>query len=240
MKTLYSALAIATMSYFSVGCASTEVADVSDVNQKKIHQHYSVDIEEGSQATCEAAFRFGGPTGTTLQLGGETSVTMNDERMDGEDKFLRGMVYDIHVSGDTKDFSFKFTDADANVYTNSVHLESISIERLPETLHGDQDVIVRWTGAPVGPDETVTIEVRDSESAFYTSVGSTSTMGSSEVTISGRDVADLYNGRGEIRFSRDIRKELAEAADEGGDLVATYTSSNTSVTIEGGRTPQNN
>lgn len=236
IKPFSSLSAIVGAAFMLSSCASTDIADVGDVNQKKIHQSYSVDIDQNSGTrNAEAQFRFGGSTGTTLNLTGSSEVTVNGASMKGDDQFFRGLVYSSNV-GDDGTYAFVFTDADNNVYTNSIDLQPVDLERLPNAISGKESVNISWEGAPVGAQETVTLYAMGSNEVMGTEIGSTSGKGATSIDTDPRQVRMLLNGGGEIYIVRSISKNLDEAADEGGDIRGDYRSSSYSIDIRDAKT----
>jgi hypothetical protein len=231
----FSAFAILGSALILSSCASTDIADVGDVNQKKIHQSYSVDIDQNSGSkSAEAQFRFGGSTGTTLNLSGPASVTINDDEMNGDDEFFRGLVYNSRVSDDGE-FTFVFTDADNTTYTNSITLNPIDLDQIPQAISGKSSHSIAWEGAPLGHQETVTIYAMSSNEMIGTQIGSVSGKGATSVDTDPRQIRTLLNGGGEIYIIRSVKKSLDEAADEGGDIRGDYRSESYAIDIKDGK-----
>jgi hypothetical protein len=232
LKYFSSACVILGSAFILSSCASTDIADVGDVNQKKIHQSYSIEIDQNSGTrSAEAQFRFGGSTGTTLNLTGTAGVAINGSSMKGDDEFFRGLVYSANVSDDG-DFSFVFTDADANVYTNGIKLNAIDLDLLPEAISGKSTQTISWTGSALSSNETVTLYAMRGNEMMGTQIGSTSGKGATSVDTDPYQVQTLLNGGGEIYIIRSVSKQLDEAADEGGDIRGDYRSDSYSITIK--------
>lgn len=211
------------------GCGSTEVANSADVNQNKIHQWYSVDIDaDFGSAKAESQFRFGGSLGTTLDLSDPSGVTCNGNNMNGEAAFLRGHVYSIKVDASTTDFTFEYVNNDEESFTNSVHLEPISLDLVPASINAQEGGEITWAGAAVSDNETVTLHLTNDQSSTSFS---TSTMGATSVAITPEFMKDFKGGVTSVYLVRYVNKACDESADEGGTISATYTSSKQSVEV---------
>lgn len=230
---------ICSLPFFLASCASTDVSDVADVNQKKIHQHYKVDINaETGRAEAEAQFRFGGSTGTTLMLTGSSNVVINGEEMDGDEKFLRGLVYSQRVADDATNYEYVFTDANGDTYTNKLLIEAIELDNLPESLSGRESRTITWKGAPCGKNEKISVHVSSENDIGGWEVGSTSTNGATSIDVNPEDVREVLNGPAEIYLVRRVDKPLDQEADEGGDLVGEYTSEHLRIDIIDAKTKE--
>lgn len=229
---------LAAGSILLTNCASTDVSDIGDINQDKIHMYYKVEINKDMGiAEAEAQFRFGGNTGTTLLLSGDADVTINGDDMDGDDEFLRGEVYSTRIK-EADGYTFVFKDYNGKAYTNSMQLEPIDLDDVPDQVSGQQGITVSWEGAPVGPNQTVTLYLRGEESALGMPIGRTDIQGDRTIKVDPREVRDYVNGDGELYIIRRVDMPVTEAADEGGQIVGTYHSSSYHTTIVGATTQQ--
>lgn len=221
----------AAMALLFASCGSTEVASSADVNQDKIHQHYTVRIDrEYGSAEAEAQFRFGGSLGTTLDLAAPANITCNGDDMFGEKEFLQGHVYSQKIDPSIPDYTFVYTDFDETVFTNSVRIEAISLGEIPDQINITEVNEMMWNGAPVGNNETVTVHLSGQESSASFS---TSTMGATSVKVDPSQLTTLKNGPTTIYIVRSVDKACDESADEGGTIAASYSSEHKSVTITG-------
>ena len=166
---------------------------------------------------------------------GDAGVTINGEKLDGDEQLFRGLVYSRRISDDV-DYTFVFTDADGGTYTNSLKLEPIDLDRLPQEISGRESVQISWAGAPVGKFETVRIYASDDENILGMEIGSTSANGANSVKTNPNDVKQLLNGGGSIYIVRSIDKPLDEEGDEGGELRGDYTSESYSIEIVDAKT----
>ncbi len=214
---------IVTMLFSS--CASDEVAESTDVNQAKIYQDYFVKYDaEDNEMNSRAVFRFGGSRGTTLLLSSPSKITVNGKQMKGEKEFLQGMVYRKNdFKEEVKDFEFLFTDTDKTKYKNSVTLEPMKLSYLPETISKTTVCTISWEGAPVGKNETVTLNIIDNNGTQI-SVNN-KLKGSKTININPENMISLNPGTANIRIIREVEKNIKETTGEGGYINACYYSS---------------
>ncbi len=218
-----------------IGCASTEVSESADVNQAKIYQNYYVNINmEDNDSYVDAVFRFGGSTGTTLNLSDPSHVTVNGEKMSGEDRFLQGQVYGASgVYAENNRYEFTFTDVDGNVYTNAIAVEPIEFKDLPDSFDRNLGIEIAWNGAPLGKHETVTVHLNANDGEYSSASASTSLKGATSVTISPKKLHQFPSGLCNVQLVRTISSKLDEGTDEGGKIRGEYESVILPLTIEG-------
>jgi len=235
MKTTFLSCILIALATFT-NCASTEVADSSDVNQKKIYQAYDVSLSEnGLGAQADAQFRFGGELGTTLTLSAPAQVALNGNPMNGEERFLQGFVYRTPLHNADRDFTFEYTNADGDLFTNGLTLEPIRLENLPAEISCADGVTIPWEGAPVGSNETVTVNITDSDHNVVTR--SSSAVGATSISFDQQALMRLYNGSATIDVTRQFSKGLDMGVDEGGHINGTYSSNSHSLQLIDGNTP---
>lgn len=198
-----------------VGCSTaTERSD--QVNQARIHQSYSLRYDRSLDRTSATAeFRFGDGSGTTLRLVGKSNVT-NDAVTLREENIL-GTSYRGSRNGYFGSSTFRFTDGDGRVFSNSLSLSPISFVP-PAQISRRAGLTVAWIGEPMAAGEEVTISVRDAEgnSAYGYARG----VGSTSATI--RIGRELKNGRGVIQLSREKHGDLRDKNSVGGDSSVEY------------------
>ena len=157
--------------------------------------------------------------------------------MQGDDRFLRGFVYDKQIDRSETEFQFVFTNADEEKLTNTIPLQPIELANVPDELDGNSSIEINWTGAPIGKNETVMVLVVDGE-GMATTLASTSTKGAKTIKIRAKDIKrQLINGSGSIQLEREFSSGLQEGTDEGGLLQGIYSSESQGITIINAREP---
>lgn len=144
--------------------------------------------------------------------------------MKGEKEFLQGMVYRKNdFKEEVKDFEFLFTDTDKKIYKNSVTLEPMKLSDLPKTISKTTVCTINWEGAPVGKNETVTLNITDNNGTQI-SVNN-KLKGSKTININPENMISLNPGTANIRIIRKVEKNIKETTGEGGYINACYYSS---------------
>lgn len=201
------------------GCYSTEIADSGDVNQDKIYQKYYVEYDaESIESFATAIFRFGGIKGTTLQLSDGSTITVNGETTRGEKEFLQGMVYRFeNLSPKTSTYNFIFTDTDNKKIKNTITLSSIKPitpdGKIPNKIESE----IKWEGTAVGSNESVQVNIKDSNGFTYST--STDMKGAESIVVS---PDSLNAGIANLQLIRRFNKNLDEFTNAGGKMEGAY------------------
>jgi hypothetical protein len=213
-------------------CWSNETANLSDVKQTEVHQSYWITYDASDkELSASASFRFGGGTGTTLLLDGDAEVAFDGEKMAMENNFIQGTYYSISKQDDfNKSYSFKFTDADKNVFTNKISCNTIAMQAYPNQIDKANSFEVKWDN-PITNGERVTLYLEDSKnkSTWVT----TDVVGSTALEMNSESMKDLFPGNGQIYLVREVSNALSEASHLGGNITLTYTSPKAAVTLTG-------
>lgn len=235
LRTILGLFIFAALTVYLGSCASSEIANSEDVNQKKIHQLYSVyfDANNGDNYLVESQFRFGGNKGTTLRLSDPSSVTVNGEEMDEESNVLRGCFYESSLSGKNK-FEFVFKDTEEKEYKNSCEVWSAELKPFKE-IYTENSLQIKWIGSDLKNNETITVTIKDGESNIATA--STNVLGATYLIINPSDMGNILEGNAEAFFTRTYSSDLAEAADDGGTIYTEYISKKISIDIIKGKNP---
>lgn len=228
-KSKYAFASVVLAAFIAFGCASSEIADSKDVNQKKIHQSYSVtyDASGDDSYAVWAQFRFGGDKGTTLKLSEPSIVTINGESMEEDQSDFYGCSYGTKIKGTNK-FSFKFIDTEKTEYVNTITVLSVKPKPI-KVINGDRESNIYWIGNKLEKNETVTVYIEDNAGNLAQS--STDIVGTDYIVVKPEDLQNLVNGDGQIYFQRVKSVSAQQAADEGGSIWCEYYSEKLPVRI---------
>lgn len=225
MKKLF---AIACMAMLC-SCASTDSSTSNNVNQDEIWQSYWVEYIESSETiTAGCTFRFGGSTGTTLQLTEPSKVLFEGNEMDFTNSVLiKGIIGGTHYNYEGKGalntkYTFEYTNNNGKLFTNSISTSAIEIEAVPEELSVTADNIITLK-KPLGASESLSVKVSNETGNFKTFDEYKS--GQNQLTIPGSELNELGNGPVTITFTK--RKEvdaLQQANHLGGGISFTFES----------------
>jgi hypothetical protein len=222
---LSTLLAMASLSIFN-SCAKE---NSEDVNQDKIYTTYELFYNANSDKTVAVAkFRFGGATGTILELTSGANVTFN-----GDD-----MTYNGWYAGHVKEYagmvtsgSFVYTDVDGNTFTNTaLSMDTAGYENGFDTIVKSQANTFTWTGNALAANESISLFVGSwtwGEDALFHQAQDNATnliMGVNQMTNLAEGTSTVYMNRTNLSTSID-------GTSEGGWIKSTYRPVNVDVTV---------
>lgn len=234
-------LALACIVLFSA-CASTDSSTSNNVNQDEIWQSYWVEYNQADEAvSAGCTFRFGGSTGTTLQLTEPSKVIFEDAEMDFTTGVLiEGMIGGTHYGyeghGLLKDkYTFEYTNNNGKVFTNSIKTSAIEIENIPEELSATGSNIITLK-KPLNANEAITVKVSNDNGNFETFDDFKS---GTQLVIDGKELEELGNGAVTITFTKQIQHDALQQANHlGGRISFSYLSKGyRSKLVNAGKTP---
>jgi hypothetical protein len=208
---------IGLLPLFIISCAKE---DSENVNQDSIHQQYEVLYADNEDKThVSAIYRFGGVTGTLLQLSSPAGVTFNG------DELMYNQVLGWHrkeYAGLVSSGTFVYTDLDDNVYTNTTpEINTIGYPTgLTEISMGGAFTFT-WTGDPVGENETVSLWIdgtQQGNSELFTTI----LEGNSELVLPANRLANLGLGQATCWLVRTKRVDLQNETSKGGFIEVKY------------------
>ena len=170
--------------------ASCAKDNSANVNQDSIYTIYEIMYDENTDVTTmQATFRFGGATGTLLELDAPAGCTFDGTEL------LWNAVLGTHRAdnaGLTASGTFVYTDLDDNVFTNTVGtIDSIGFQPTLDTISMGGAYNFDWTGNAVGENETITVTI-DGDSGGNVEIFTTILEGGTDLTLS----ADKLNNLG--------------------------------------------
>lgn len=218
------------MSLFSLVIFSSCAKEPSeDVNQDKIYTAYEVFYNANTDKTIAVArFRFGGATGTILELSDGANVTFNGDLLTyngfytGHVKEYAGMV----TSG-----SFKYTDTDGNVYTNAaLSMDTAGYESTFDTIVKSQANTFTWTGNPLASGEAISLFVGSwtwgQDALFYQAQD-----GATNLIMGINQMANLAEGSSTVYMDRTNLSTSIDGTLRGGTMKSTYRPANVQVVV---------
>lgn len=209
-------------------CASTDSSESKNVSQDEIWQSYWVDYNEAEEKlTGGATFRFGGSTGTTLQLTEPSKLTFEDTELDFTSGVLiKGVIGGTHYGYEGRGaykgkYSFEYTDNTGKLYVNSISAKALEVDSVPEVLNAAGSNVISFKTAPLAAGEDLSISVSKQD-------GNTVTFEDVKVTgksafIEGQTLSELGNGNVTITLKKYKRIEtLQQGGHLGGQISLTY------------------
>jgi len=208
---------------------SCEVENSADVNQDKIYADYDLRYNENSdKTTVVARFRFGGPTGTLLELTDNASVLFNDDEL----------PFNILFGGHSKEYSgqitegeFMYTNTEGVLFTNKAPAyESITYPTGLDSLSKNEAFELVWDGTALKADQRVGLFIGTwtfGEDGLFIEEGD----GATSLILAKDVMEDVKTGSSTFFMERTTAVDIAEGTDEGGRIRATYQPENIKVEI---------
>ena len=206
--------------------ASCAKDNSANVNQDSIYSIYELSYNEDTDKTmARATFRFGGPTGTLLELDAPAGVTFDGNDLGWVE--LTG-VHKEDWAGLTTSGTFVYTDLDENVFTNTVGtIDSIGFPTDVDTISWSSAFDFAWVGNPVGENETITLTINGTTGG-NAEVFTTITEGGTDITLSADQLDNLGEGDATCYLRRAYNlSEVTEGTSEGGRIAVWYDVSST-------------
>lgn len=220
----YSLIAVACFCFTS--CA---VEDSADVNQDKIYTDYEVFYNSNTdKTTVLARFRFGGATGTLLQLNDPAMVTYNGEELS----------WNPVLSGHSKEFagqinggSFIYTNIDGGSFENAAPAwESIGFPNDLDTLTRSSSYDLKWDGTALGNNQRVGIFAGSwawGQDAAFVQLNE----GSDNIILGKDQLDDLPVGQTTLYMDRTTEQAVVDGTSEGGLIRGKFRAENRVVLV---------
>ena len=220
MKKISLLLGFVVVLFFS--CAKEESENVKQDSIYSIYElFYNVDTDK---TTAQATFRFGGATGTLLDLNSPAISTFEG------DELLYNSVSGIHkkeYAGIIKSGTFVYTDLDANTFTNITPTMDTIVFPAIDTISAASAFTFQWVGNPIAANETITLSIDGTQQANF-EVFSNIIAGGTELILSANKLQNLGVGTANCTLSRAYNKyTLDEATSTGGRMAIRYTTTKT-------------
>lgn len=219
-----NALAFLIVSLFFQACASSDTVKSDEVSQDVIYQYYSVTYDqENAELQIYVQFRVGGATGTTLQLVEPSRVSYSEFALSEKQTSIGGTSYQANKeSSFIEEHEFEYRNNDGEVFSNSLELIPVDFEDFSVNISQNEDLQIEWTGDPLDEDESIQLEIRDSEGFLV--IASSHSAGAESVTMHKEDLQLLQTGIIRLKLVRTTTFDLQEATPKGGRMIATYKS----------------
>ena len=207
--------------------SSCDVEDSADVNQDRIYSVYEVFYNSNTDKTWVIArFRFGGPTGTLLELNDPASVSFNGDELPYNPVFLGHYK---EFAGRLNSGEFIYTNVDGATFTNSVSTgTTISFPSGLETISKSNAFNLEWEGTSLSEDEVVGLFVGSwtwgQDAAFLQT-----NEGANGLELGTTQLDNLPDGQTTIFMDRSIIKTVTQGTSEGGIVRNVYRAENINV-----------
>ncbi|MBN4072423.1 hypothetical protein JYT74_00145 [Crocinitomix catalasitica] len=206
--------------------ASCAKDNSANVNQDSIYTIYELFYDaDTDKTTARATFKFGGATGTLLELDAPAGATFN-----GTD-LLWNQALGIHRAdwvGLTDNGTFVYNDLDDNTFTNAIGtIDPIGFPITVDTISMSSAFNFVWTGNAVGANETITLTI-NGQTGGNIEIFTTILEAGTDLTLSMDKLNNLGIGDATCYLKRAYNNStVAEGTSEGGRVAVWYILSKT-------------
>lgn len=237
MMNIQRIAATAALILLATGCAKTTS---SNINQGQIYTAYEATYRYGGPGyttdsstpilRLSATFNVAGPTGTYVQLDGQSQVTVNGSTMTENQDLINQVFYthekDAAVEADAQQsYAFTYTDNDGKQYQNTLSIPpTITVANAASTSYSlAAPLHISWSApTPVATSETLTGYVEKTDGSYFVSSQSGTVSGNSGDIIVGSDsLGTATAGNAMIYVCRSRSGVPAQAPSVGGSISVT-------------------
>jgi len=199
---------------------SCEKEKASDVNQDKIYTDYEVFYDRNTDKSWVVAkFRFGGPTGTILELDSTSSVRFNNDTL----------AYNGLFTGHFKEYAgritsgtFTYTNVAGQVFQNSIPVcDTVAFPTTLNSLSKSSAQSIAWVGAPLAANQAVGIFIGNwswgQNALVYQDAD-----GATSLVLGINQMAALALGSSTIYMDRQTEVNVSQGSSEGGKIRSKY------------------
>ena len=206
--------------------AACDIVEPSEnVNQDRIWTDYELHYDESEDVTsARATFRFGGSTGTLLELSDESFVAVNGEELTRRTQPVTNVTYyEREFAGLEPDATFEFVDVEGTSYLNDIALRSIAVSSGAGPIDNDNSYEVRWSGQPLGAGEEVGAVLYRIFGGVALAVFTQRDVGATSIILDRAQLQNVEPGEAMLVLERRTAGTLSEPTEVGGRISARYT-----------------
>lgn len=206
--------------------------DSNDVNQAKIWSEYELFYNQNDDKThAIARFRFGGATGTLLELTDSTgaSVTFNGQTMPYDNWWA---AHHLEFSGNVTSGTFVYTNTEGTAYTNVVPTggESVAFPIGFDTIVKSQAETFTWAGTALAANQHIGVFVGSwtwgDDALFYSDA-----LGATNLVMGVTAKSNLALGTSTVYMDRVVKNTTINGTPEGGIIRYKYRPTNVQVQV---------
>ncbi|MHA1719449.1 MAG: hypothetical protein ACTSXK_07985 [Promethearchaeota archaeon] len=214
---------------FFVVFTACPIEDSSDVNQDKIYTNYELFYNSNTDKTIVVAkFRFGGPSGTILELTSPASVSFNNDVLSF--KALYGGHFKEYAGRITSG-TFRYENVDGATFENDIPIsETIAFPADLDTISKSVAYTFMWDGTALSSDQAVGLFVGSwtwgQDALFYQN-----SIGATDIILGTIKLGNLPLGSSTWLLDRATTIPVTEGTSEGGIIKAKFRAENKDVII---------
>ena len=206
--------------------------DSNDVNQDKIWTEYNLFYNQNNDVTTAVArFRFGGATGTLLELTDSTGASVT---FDGTVMPYNAWwgAHVLEFPGNVTTGTFVYTNTNGTQYTNSVPTgaESVAYPIGFDTIVKSQAETFAWAGTALAAKQSIGIFVGSwtwgDDALFYTDA-----LGATDIVMGVQAKSNLAEGQATVYMDRVVKETTINGTEKGGNIRYTYRPTNVTVQV---------
>jgi hypothetical protein len=215
--------------------ASCDAVEPSEyVNQNRIWTDYELRYDGSRDLTiASSTFRFGGSTGTLLELSGGSEVRVNGWSMSKVVQPLTNLTYyERAFAGRLTSGTFLFVDTEGTAYQNTIAPRFIDFPGgTLGPLDNDASYEMFWEGPALGVGEEVQLVVYRLEGGVDLAVFHQREYGARSIILDRGQLQHVEPGVARLSLQRTVFGVPAERTDAGGRIRATYSAPDVAVHV---------
>jgi len=220
---------LAVFAFLSVLACEEEFA--FNVNQDSIYTDYELFYDSDQDITrALVKFRFGGPSGTILDLGDSGQVNFNG------DKLPFSSVWTGHIKeypGKIESGTFEYTNTNGTTYINQTPVfETADIPASFDTLSKSSSTNLIWQGSSLSANQAIALFLGSQSTVFEDALFVVSSEGTNSITLSKEAVGSIANGATGAILDRQTEIEISEGTSKGGVIRSKYRAPSKTVIIK--------
>ncbi len=209
--------------------ASCAKENSEDVNQDKIYSDYELFYNKNEDKTYAVArFKFGGATGTNLELTSGAFVTFNGDTMTYNGLYAgHTRIYAGRISSGT----FHYRDVDSNSFTNTTPpMDTIAFQPGFDTIIKSQANTLTWVGSPLSANQSVGIFIGSwtwgQDALFYQNQ-----LAATNIVMGVTGLNSLSLGSSTVYMDRTNETNVSQGTSKGGKIKSKYRALNKTVQV---------
>lgn len=217
------------LAVLTLGFTSCVREDSTNVNQDSIWVHYELFYDANTDVTtARATFRFGGATGTKLELTDPSFVSFDSEELSFKSVTAR---YEKDFPGYVNGGTFYFLDLDYNTFYNTVEMRPIDFQQPMGPIDNSSSFEIEWSGVAISDGELVSVWI-DGENEGDAQLFLNGDDGDTSIILPLNQLENIGEGTAQARIERSFFNETQEASPTGALLQGRYHGVDLDVEIE--------
>ena len=215
--------------------AACDVLEPSEnVNQDRIWTDYELQYDGNQDVTsARATFRFGGSTGTLLELSGTSFVEANGQELTKRTQPVTNLTYyEREFAGLTPSATFEFVDTEGASYVNDVTLRAIGVPAGGVgPIDNDFSYELRWSGQPLAAGEEVGAVLYRIVGGGALAVFTQRDVGATSIILDRAQLQNVQPGEATLVLERRSAGAPSDPTEVGGRITARYTAAPVAVEV---------